>query len=232
MIPKIVHYCWFGKQKKSASILKYINIWHEKLPDYVFKEWREDNFDYSKYQYAKDAYNLGKYAFVSDICRLVVLFKYGGIYLDTDIEIIGNFDLFLNYKSFIGYERANVIGTGVIGSEPGEKWIYDFLSIYETVSFPNKRNAHVEANTVLLTRFLQKYDRFKRPIIFPYDYFCAKDWKTGNITITKNTVCIHHYIGTWVQTPSYEIWESKFWKLFGLKNLNILNKIIWRLKIK
>ena len=147
MIPKVIHYCWFGNTTKPQSVIDLINSWREILPDYTIIEWNESNFDINKLKYTQEAYQLKKFAFVSDVCRLHCLIEEGGIYLDTDIEVLKNFDPFLKYNSFLGEERENFIGTGVIGSKADQDWMIKFYDLYKDLSFvlPNNKigRAHV-----------------------------------------------------------------------------------------
>lgn len=137
MIPKIIHYCWFGKGEKPEQVIKYITLWKQKNPDYDIKEWNESNFDYQQWKFCREAYQVKKFAFVSDVCRLYALLTEGGIYLETDIEMIKNFDPFLSDKSFVGEERNHTIGSGCIGAEKGTSWVKDFLETYNTREFIN-----------------------------------------------------------------------------------------------
>lgn len=226
MIPKIIHYCWFGGKNKPDIVLSYLKTWHSQLSDYIIKEWNETNFNISEYKYTEEAYKYKKYAFVSDVCRLEVLYKYGGIYLDTDIEVIRSFDSFLKAKTFLGFERKNIIGTGVIGCEPGQLWVKEFLHLYKDISFVSNGKLNLKANTFRLTDFFENHKIYK-PYIYPIDFFCAKDWKTGKVKITDNTICIHHYAGTWLQKTPIERFEEQFWKFLKIKNLNLVNKVKW-----
>ncbi len=230
MIPKIIHYCWFGKGEKPESVLNCIETWKTNLPDYQIKEWNESNFDVTNLQYTLEAYNAKKYAFVSDVCRLYCLIKEGGIYLDTDVQVLKSFDNFLLNESFIGLETKKQIGTAVIGAQKDIKWLIDFYNIYTTIHFTNKNSKFdITPNTTRITRFLNEYPGIS-PKIYPVDYFCAKDYKTKKLYITNNTICIHNFAESWVTVPRYAIIEKKFWNLLHLPNLNIINKIIWRFK--
>ncbi len=122
MIPKTIHYCWFGDNPKSELIKKCIESWKEFAPDFDIVEWNETNFDISKYKYAKQAYEKKNYAFVSDVARFDVLNTYGGIYLDTDVELIKPIERLLNNNLFMGYDQKGLIATGLImGSEPKKR---------------------------------------------------------------------------------------------------------------
>lgn len=104
MIPKVIHYCWFGKKPKPKDVLNCIKSWKKYLPDYEIKEWNEDNYDVYKCQYMADAYKENKWAFVSDYCRLDVVYNYGGVYFDTDVEVIKSFNSLLKENLFCGFE--------------------------------------------------------------------------------------------------------------------------------
>ena len=230
MIPKIIHYCWFGSKKLDECTNNYVHSWKEILPDYQIVEWNESNFNVEYNRYVKEAYELKKYAFVSDVCRLYALQQMGGIYLDTDVQVIKKFDSFLHDGSFIGEEQnGKLVGTAVIGAEPGTPWINEFLAKYDSLTFKKRFGAlDTTANTERLTKFFIKHKEVA-PKIYPIEYFCAKDYKTGSITQTPNTVCIHHYAASWVEPLKFEKYEKKFWSCLGLKNLNILGKIHGRI---
>jgi len=199
MIPKTIHYCWFGRGEKPDKVKNFIETWRASLPDYEIKEWNEDNFDVNICAFSKEAYIMKEYAFVSDVCRLKVLLDYGGIYLDTDVEVIKSFDPFLHHPSFCGYEARQYIGTGIIGAEKGCRWIGLFLDFYMRHHFINMSGHPVRtANTKLLTlSIMPTIPENIRPIMYPMDYFSGNNWETGEIVKTDNTVCIHHYHRSW-----------------------------------
>lgn len=200
MIPKIIHYCWFGRKEKPESVTQFIEKWRTVMPDYEIMEWNEDNFDINYCAFTREAYSFNNYAFVADVCRLKVLYEYGGIYFDTDIEVLKPFDGYLRHHSFCGYENK-WIGTGVIGAEAGCRWIGTFLDFYRKRHFINIFG-HTEriANTKLLTlKIMPLLNDDEKPVIYPIDYFCAKNWDTKEINVTDNTVSIHHYACTWAR---------------------------------
>ena len=123
MIPKIIHYCWFGGNPLPPLALKCIESWKKYCPDYEIKIWDESNFDININKYATEAYEAKKWAFVSDVARLWVLYNYGGIYMDTDLEVIKPLDEFLYHKAFSGFEDEVNIPTGIIASEKNNNWI-------------------------------------------------------------------------------------------------------------
>lgn len=200
MIPKIVHYCWFGRGEKSDSVMDYIKTWRQKLPDYKIIEWNEDNFDVNSYTFTREAYKFQNYAFVSDVCRLKALYEMGGIYLDTDVEVMRPFDDFLSLPSFCSYE-GKWIGTAVMGTVPQAPWIKAFHDFYAHRHFLNWWGHPVRMpNTKILTTLvLPQIDKQLWPQTYPIDFFCAKDWKSKQVVKTENTVAVHHYACTWVR---------------------------------
>lgn len=198
MIPKIIHYCWFGRGEKDDMTKAYIAQWKNILTDYEFIEWNEDNFDVNYCSFTKEAYIFKNYAFVSDVCRLKALYEMGGIYLDTDVEVLKPFDEYLSKGSFCSYE-GKWIGTAAIGTEPRQEWVKAFLDYYTKRHFLNAWGHPVRMpNTKILTIFvLPNMTDGRKPNVYPTDYFCAKDWKTNTVKKTENTVCVHHYACTW-----------------------------------
>ena len=201
MIPKVIHYIWFGGKPLPAEFGKYLEEWRRRLPGYEIKRWDENNFDIDEYTYAREAYDMGQYAFVGDVARLHILYNHGGIYLDTDIEVLKSFDPFLHNKSFIGYE-SDAIGTGVIGAEAGTPWLKIFLDNYRKRHFISwwGHPTRTPQPSVLSRVVMPSVPENERPAIYPIDYFCAKDWRDGSIRTTENTVSIHHYANTWKRT--------------------------------
>ena len=143
-IPKIIHYCWFGGGPINPESRKCIESWKKYCPDYKIIEWNEQNFEISQNRYAQQAYEAKKYAFVSDYVRLAVLYEYGGIYLDTDVELVRPLDELLEHKGFIGmehsapspYGRTLLVNTGSgVGAEPGCEMIGKMLAAYRNAAF-------------------------------------------------------------------------------------------------
>ncbi|MFR9669527.1 MAG: glycosyltransferase [Rikenellaceae bacterium] len=239
MIPKIIHYCWFGRGDKPKSVLNCIASWRTICPDYTIKEWNEDNFDIRANQYISEAYDSRKYAFVSDYARLYALFNEGGIYLDTDVEIKKTFDNFLHHSSFIGFESPIHIQTGVMASVANVEWVSYLLEEYKNrVFITADGKLDTTTNVVKTTEyFIQqklitngKHQSIANCEIYPEDFFCAKDHRTGVITQTKNTVCIHHYEGSWIKNSSIsnlKHWlKLQFAQLFGGKITTVISNII------
>lgn len=207
MIPKIIHYCWFGRKPKPKDVLCYIDTWKKHLSDYKIKEWNEDNFDVHCCKYVWEAYCIKKYAFVSDYARLYALYTEGGIYLDTDVEVRKSFDPLLKNHSFLGWED-NHIGTGVMGAVKGQKWVYDFLNSYKHKSFIFwTGRLNLQPNPYILLDIIKKYgfkdnhqvDLLEDDIaIYPIEILCAHNNEKKTFIITDKTISIHHYSATWV----------------------------------
>jgi hypothetical protein len=238
MIPKIIHYCWFGGNPLPALAIKCITSWEKYLPEYEIKEWNEDNFDMDKFPFAKEASEHRKFAFISDVCRLHALKEEGGIYMDTDVEVLRSLDVFLDKSAFSGFENDDFVPTGIMASEKGSKWAIEMLSYYDGRSFL-KENGELDttSNTYIITQ-LMKEKGFKMTNTFqeiegyvsfyPNDYFCPKSYKTGNIELTQNSYCIHHFAKSWI--PYSKRWRNilkmKVMFFFGAKNIQKLIDII------
>lgn len=216
MIPKIIHYCWFGRTPLPELAQKCIASWKKYLPDYEIKECNEDNFDVNIIPYTAEAYAMKKYAFVSDYARFWILHKYGGIYFDTDVEVIRPIDDIVARGNFMGFEtdpnNMNVeasVNPGLgLGVAPGLNLIKKMLDYYEDKHFiceANMRNqitvVHI-CTKVLKENGLQNLKGLQNIedecYIYPSEYFCPINVTTGRIHIEKNTRTIHHYAGTWV----------------------------------
>lgn len=207
MIPKIIHYCWFGRGPMPEDNLKCIESWKKFLPDYKLMLWNEDNYDVNSIKFTRQAYQKKKYAFVIDPVRLQLLREHGGIWLDTDIEIIKNLDPLLELPTFMSFESDTLLHTGIVGSEKGAAWTDEYWKYMNRKPFIRwNGRLNKTPSTVIISRILKKrgvkldntfqiYDDSLH--IFPKDYFCPKDYKTGKITITDNTYCIHHFAGSW-----------------------------------
>lgn len=209
MIPKVIHYCWFGRGEMPTLTLKCIDSWKQYLPEYEIMLWNEDNFDINSYQYTADAYRERKYAFVADVCRLHALKEMGGLYLDTDVEFIRPLDdSFLDDVAFTGFEDS-LVSAGVIGSVKNGEWVSDLLSFYHDKSF-YKADGSMDINpiTEMITDFMGReknilannvhYTIANYCTIYPSEYFYPKSWKTLKMNITPNTYCIHHFAGSWI----------------------------------
>lgn len=209
MIPKIIHYCWFGRGEKPESVKKYIKGWHEILPDYTFKEWNEDNFDINSNQYVREAYECRRFAFVTDYVRLYALYHEGGIYMDTDVEVLSSFDPFLHHTAFSGFENNCYVPTGMMAAEKGSLWAKELLAGYDNRKFILPNGSYdTTTNCEVITDYMvnkglilnnQFQDFPGLCTMYPSEYFCPKDNRTGKIKCTSKTVCIHHFSGSWLK---------------------------------
>ncbi len=208
---KILHYCWFGNNKKSDIIIECMETWKKFFPDYEIIEWNETNFDVHCCRYVEEAYNSKKWAFVSDYCRFWALYKYGGIYLDTDVKIIRSFEGLP--LCFVGFESQNAVASGLVrAASKGDEVCKLMLESYHSDSFLLS-NGELNLKTVcqreteILGRFgLQLNNEMQEicnTVVFPKEYFCPLDFATGRMNITSNTYSIHMYGGSW-HTPQQE----------------------------
>ena len=221
MIPKVIHYCWFGRNPLPSLAIKCIESWRKYLPDYEIKEWNEDNFDVNIIPYTQEAYQVGKYAFVSDYARFWILYKYGGLYFDTDVEVIKPMDDIIARGPFMGCEKdvsdtsvasvAPGLGLGVnpglgLGVNPGLGLYKEILEMYSKLSFVNKDGTYnqktiVQYTTEILCEYgLKESNEIQECAgvwIYPKEYFCPLD-QTLTLHITSNTRSIHHYDSSWL----------------------------------
>lgn len=233
MIPKKIHYCWFGRGKMPELALKCIESWKKHLPEYEIKEWNEDNFDLNMYPYVREAYDNRKFAFVTDVVRLYALYHEGGIYMDTDVEVLKPLDAFLDCPAFSGFEDDVHVPTGIMASEKGGKWAKENLAYYDGRHFVNEQGElDLTTNVTTITNYMLPYglkqnntlQQFPGLITFyPKDYFCPKSYEDGKIYLTDNTYTIHHFAGSW-QTP-YRKFVCQVGHLVGANNLQKLVRL-------
>ncbi|MGD0711515.1 MAG: glycosyltransferase [Bacteroidales bacterium] len=245
MIPKVIHYCWFGKSAMPQLALKCIESWRNYLPDYKLKLWNEDIFDINSVPYVKEAYGAQKYAFVTDYVRLFALFREGGIYMDTDVEVLKSLNELLYLPAFSGYEsnKYSSFPTGIMASEKGGIWVTEQLAYYDGVHFLKPDGTYdMTTNTQTISRIMNengfelngKYQVYKKNMhAFPKDYFCPKT-STGVLKLTKNTYCIHHFTGSWNNPPNTmgKIKNFIIRRILGLKFADYLIRLKWRMFTK
>ena len=205
MIPKVIHYCWFGRGEKSKLIKKCIKSWRKYCPDYEIIEWNEDNFDVNSTIWTKQAYEAKKWAFVSDYVRLFALYNYGGVYLDTDVEIIKPIDNFLEHSAFSGFENPKSVPTGIIASQKGHSIVKLWLDWYNDREFiVNGKMTH-EPNVKFMTKILidkgltlnNTYQEIEGFAMYPQTYFCPLFMDMQKTCKTKYTHAIHHFNSSW-----------------------------------
>ena len=237
MIPKIIHYCWFGGKPLPRSAEKCIASWKKYLPGYEVKRWDESNFDVNAIPYTREAYAACKYAFVSDYARFWILYHYGGVYFDTDVEVIRPIDDIINRGGFLGVEsNRNGIytvnpGLGFAATQ-GTAVIGEMMNLYSTFHFINTDGALDLKNIVEITteylsaRGLRNTDEIQQCCgftIYPKDYFCPIDYDTRELKITENTRTIHHYAESWV--PRSTRFKNALSRLFGKRFMSCLVRI-------
>ena len=251
MIPKKIHYCWFGGNPKPRLAKKCMRSWKKYCPDYEILEWNESNYDISAAPlYVRQAYEAKKWAFVTDYVRLQVVYENGGIYLDTDVELLKGLDDLLEHRAYFGFEDDGHINTGVgFGAEKGHELLKEIMADYrdipfcredgsfDTLSCPQRNtevflrhNLHQNGSGQILDGDVQ---------ILPKEYLNPKAWNTGEMCVTENTVSIHHYSASWYSKEQMKKLKERRWQdkkkhlpsiighaLLGKKNYeNLRNKI-------
>lgn len=209
MIPKVIHYCWFGNNDKNELIIKCIDSWKMYLPDYQIMEWNDDNFDFNLNPFLKEAYHKKKWAFVSDYVRSFVLYHYGGIYLDTDVQIKQSLNQFLHHGAFSGFESKGYPFTALWGAQKHHVWPKKVLDYYHT-----KNNFEEVTNTIIVTKLLidtfnadPNKDELQLLIhnvaVYPSSYFCLD---------LPSNFASHHFNGSWLGFDSE--YKIKLHKMF------------------
>ncbi len=240
MIPKIIHYCWFGGNPLPTLAAKCINSWQKYFPDYEMKEWNESNFDVNMIPYTRDAYQAKKYAFVSDYARFWILYHYGGIYFDTDVEVIRPMNDLLAKGGFMGCEVDKVVNYSVnpglgIAVEAYHPIYKQLLERYVSRSFYLK-DGNMDLTTVvrittdvLLENGLHpcaEIQSVQGIIIYPVDYFNPWNDALGKLKKTQNTRSIHWYAKTWMDKENrVQIWVKRFLhRILGIENSLLIRK--------
>lgn len=249
MIPKTIHYCWFGRNPLPPLAIRCIESWKRYLPDYEIKEWNEDNFDVNIIPYTKEAYEAKKYAFVSDYARFWILYKYGGLYFDTDVEVIKPLGDIIAKGPFMGCEKdvwndeamASAVAPGFslgvnpglgLGVNPGFGLYKEILDLYVTLHFimPDgslNLKTVVQYTTEILCRHglknIKEIQCCAGIWIYPKEYFCPIDYETKKFIITSNTRCIHHFAESW-KTPCMLL-KQKILRILGKENAKLLSEL-------
>lgn len=233
MIPKKIHYCWFGRGEMPELAQKCIASWHQFMPDYEYKLWNEDVFDVTVVPYVQEAYEARKFAFVTDYVRLYALYTEGGIYMDTDVEILKPLDNLLSLSAFTGYEGSKFMPpvTGLMASAAKGLWVKEQLDAYENAHFiKSDGTLDMTTNTQRISGIMSangfvqngEYQIYKDLHVFPVDYFCPRQ-TTGEFLLTKNTYCDHHFMGTWAEQG--DNWMKWVVKIIGAKRMPQLIKL-------
>ena len=207
MIPHIIHYCWFGYHTKPRLIERCIASWREQLPDWEIREWNESNYDIHKNQYIEEAYQNGKWAFVVDFARFDILNRQGGIFLDTDVELLRPItEEFLEYEAFSGFESDRTVNPGLIyASAAGQPMLQQIMAEYEKRNFGEKIDGRIENIVDVVTGILERkglqgnntLQVIEGVAIFPKEYFCCFNHEIQAFEKTADTVSVHHYYASW-----------------------------------
>lgn len=207
-IPKVIYYCWFGKGELPKLAQKCIKSWKKYCPDYKIVCISEENFDVSQNRYAYEAYEAGKWAFVSDYARLKVLYDNGGIYFDTDVQLIKPLDKLIEETGYMGFDDNGDISTGLgFACEKRNELVAALLADYDGISFILPDGTYdltpcPDRNTKTLVRLGMDIDNkdqvFMGIQMLPEDYLCPMKYYTGRKIITENTYSIHHFCASWI----------------------------------
>ena len=233
MIPRKIHYCWFGAKDLPQEAKNCIASWHIFMPNWKYKLWNEENFDINSTPYTAEAYAAGKYAFVSDYVRLMALGKEGGVYLDTDVEVLKPLDDLLKDKAFAGFEGSKhiPIGTCIMASEAHGEWVTEMLHVYDNLHFLKAdgtpdTTTNVQRLTAIMAAngFQQNGEEqyYKDLHVYPVEYFSPRH-TTGEYIRTENTYCDHKGLNSWGE--SSKGWKGRVLEVVGQRNMTRLIKL-------
>lgn len=223
MIPKIIHYCWFGGNPLPTAAKKCMESWKKYCPDYEIIAWNETNYPIAEAPlYVRQAYEAKKWAFVTDVVRLYALYHFGGVYMDTDVEVVRPIDRFLQHAAFSGFEDEVNIPTGIMASEKGHSLMKELLDDYDERPFLIDGEPDMTTNVITITALLKpkgfvpnnQYQEVAGLALYPYDYFCPRDIHTMEIKATENTYTIHHFAGSWLPKDDKQLKAYKLRKLW------------------
>lgn len=239
MYPKVIHYCWFGRNPLPRLAIKCINSWKKYFPDYEIKEWNEDNFNINIIPYTKEAYEKKRYAFVSDYARFWILYNYGGIYFDTDVEVVRPMDDIVEHGAFMGCETiakddiplyvAPGLGIGCEALHPVYRQLLDLYSTLHFIEVDGKQNLKTivqYTSEYLCKRGLKKTNEIQcidGIYIYPKEYFNPYDAVLNEIIITENTRTVHYFAGSW--KTKRERFMTFVEKNFGSRTVLYIHKI-------
>lgn len=214
MIPKVIHYCWFGNGEMPDKDKKNIEGWRKLNPDYQIIRWDESNYDVTKNAYMSECYSIPKWGFVPDYARTDIIYNYGGFYFDTDVELKKPLDSLLDEKCIMGFEKSDSVNHGHgFAAEKGNAIIKELLDFYDSIHFINADGSlNMTASPVYITQLLIKHGlklNGKEQVIdgvhvYPTEYFCPKDYLTGKIKLTTNTISIHHFNLSWMNNEDIQ----------------------------
>lgn len=247
MIPKILHLCWLSGDPYPPKIQKCLDSWKKHLPDYEIMLWDLNRFDLNSSVWVKQAFNAKKYAFAADYIRMYALYHYGGIYLDSDVEILKSFDDFLDLPYFAGAETAGTIEAAIIGAEKGCDWIKICLDYYEDRNFI-KEDGQMDIRMLpeILTETIQKLkpihnlptgssisdlkkiDMQEEVYVLPCEYFSPKVFDSRQVVLTPQTYAIHHYQNSWFSHKAFFYYRTRtvLIRIFGYQLIRNIERML------
>ena len=250
-IPKIIHYCWLSADPFPQNVEKCIASWQQHLPDYELMLWDLNRFPLEKNIWVKQAFESKKYAFAADYIRLYAIYHYGGVYFDTDVEVVKNFDDLLHLPYFIGTEGYEMLEAGVFGAEKGMNWVKHCLDYYDNKIFVNEDGSF---NTQTLPSIMGKqisknrkltiftkeqwnnldFNNQEKLYVFPRDFFSAKEMGTGQLLVSENTYSIHHFAMSWIPKKDRFLsdFKRKLMQILGYDTVNYLINVLQLKEIK
>lgn len=235
MIPRRIHYCWFGDAKPGSKEQHCMESWKRYCPDFELVRWDESNCCLEENGYVKQAYEAGKWAFVSDYIRLKVLFEHGGIYLDTDVELRKPLDAFLTHRAFMGFEDDTRVATCLIGAESGHPFLYEVLQKYHELTFlKNDGSYDYTTNVERMSAWLRTHglncDGTAQTVadvsLYPRDYFSPKNLQTGKLELSENTCAVHHFRASWM--PFRNRVNTRLAQILGPDRTRTIKRILGR----
>lgn len=244
MIPKIIHYCWMSDVPIPERLQNYMNLWRQKLPDYEFILWNYTRFPKGQSKWVDEAFAKRMFPFCADYIRMYALYNYGGIYLDSDVEVLNNFDDLLQLKTMVCWQnKLRGLELAAFGAEKGCKWIKLILDTYDTLSFIDENgnyndepmpyvvddilraNGYSFINTSSKEEALKINEEKNIPVL-PSDFFSPLSYLENKMDTTRNTRCIHHFVGSWTDKPNYEVLEQRFWNSLNMPNKFYLTRLL------
>ena len=237
MIPKKIHYCWLGSKNLPQLAEKCIASWKKYCPDYEIILWNENNYDFTKHPYMKQALDAKKWGFVPDYARLDIVYQHGGIYLDTDVELVKNLDSLLEYDFYAGFESEKFVAFGLgFGAIPGHPLLKEMMDDYDNYSFiKDNGELNLLPSPVIQTELLIKYglqpDSGKKQVvagttIFPSRFFSPKNGILNRYNISHDTYSIHHYAASWMSIGGKL--RASLSKIIGYENYNALKRVFFK----
>lgn len=217
-VPKVLHYCWFGKSPMPALAVKCMESWKRILPEYSFNEWNEDTFDVTSHPFVRYMYDRKKWAFVTDYVRLWAVNKHGGVYFDADVEAIRPLDAFLHHDAFTGFELwldgSLQPFTAVFGARAGHPWVGKCLKHYDLAIESRSERELFTTNTKIVSDIMRAMYVVKVTncfqllgdglALYPSSHFCTP-------CFCSQSYAIHHFSGSWIKDRGFRGFRSSLW---------------------